>query len=70
MWYQINVALNGRHFFDTGKSITDSEKAKLVFAALITRFTREAGFEVTVTRWEAKGQDMTALTRELIGAGL
>lgn len=59
--YQINVSLNGRHFFATSPhSLTDSvdepnSEARKVHAAIVARFPVSEGFKVGVTRWEGRG---------------
>lgn len=60
MHYEINVSLNGKHFFATDpRSLTTREKAKQVYDQFMVRFPEKDGFNVTVTKWENRGQDIT-----------
>lgn len=57
MYYEINVSLNGRHFFATAeRSITDIHKAKEVYALFTKHFPEDEGYKITVTRWEKVGR--------------
>ena len=59
MYYEINVALNGKHFFATHeRSITNYDKLKIVFAELDKRFPSEEGFELGVSRRSLSGSDV------------
>lgn len=45
MYYEINIALNGKHFFATdGRSITDAETFLKVFDILNKKFPEEEGY--------------------------
>lgn len=57
MHYEINVSLNGRHFFaTTERSLRDQERAREVFNEMLKRFPESEGFKVTCTRWESVGK--------------
>lgn len=57
MYYEINVALNGRHFFATDKrSITYSAKLKEVYEVFVEKFPPEEGYTIDVTYWETVGK--------------
>jgi hypothetical protein len=57
MYYEINVALNGTHYFATHeRSITYIETAKKVFADFVKRFPKEEGFSISLTEWETRGK--------------
>jgi len=57
MWYTINVALKGQHFFATAKhSIENEAQAKVVYATLADKFTQAEGYSLSVTRLETIGQ--------------
>lgn len=53
MHYEINVAWQGKHFFATAeRSLTNPDDAADVYSAIVQRFPREAGFSVTIRKWE------------------
>jgi len=55
-YYDINVSLNGRHFFATApRSARDEGKAKRLLAELRKRFPVSEGYHVTVTWWQGTG---------------
>jgi hypothetical protein len=59
MYYEINVALKGRHFFATAeRSITCEDDLKTVYKALAERFKEEDGFKLSVTKWSKTGQSV------------
>lgn len=59
MYYEINVTLNGAHFFATApRSIITEEKAEFVFRILQEQFPEQEGFKVTCSRFETVGRDM------------
>ena len=50
MYYEINVALNGSHFFATAKrSITCKDKLKVVLKKLRESFTKEEGYSINIS---------------------
>jgi len=50
MYYEINVAQHGRHYFATApRSLVDEVYAKSVFGDLCRRFPGYEGFEVTLS---------------------
>jgi hypothetical protein len=54
--YEINVTLNGTHFFATAeRSIQDTATLGKVLAVIQTKFPQSEGFAITVTRWEKRG---------------
>lgn len=56
MYYEINVALNGKHFFATSdRSITDWNTLKKVYKTLAEKFPTSEGFELCITRVEYVG---------------
>lgn len=56
MYYEINVSLNGKHLFATHKrSVTSGSKLKEVYNIFKDKFSKEDGFEITVTYYEEKG---------------
>lgn len=51
--YEINVSLNGRHFFATAnRSATTEGEAKRLFKELTQRFPESEGFKVEVSSIE------------------
>ena len=55
-YYEINVSLNGRHFFATApRSCVDKIGARNVAFELQKRFPSSEGFEVSCTYWQASG---------------
>ena len=59
MYYEINVALNGVHFFATAeRSCTTYETALKVYKELEKRFLASEGYELRLTVWETKGKEI------------
>ena len=57
MYYEINVSLNGRHFFATAeRSVTDRHKLKEVYNTFKEKFPEEEGYKITVTYWKKYGE--------------
>lgn len=57
MWYEINVVLNGKHYFATHqRSLLDTDSAKKMFEDFVKRFPKHEGFNVTVTRYMQTGE--------------
>lgn len=57
MYYEINVSLNGRHFFATAeRSIKDSDKMQDVYKVFMEKFPEDEGYRITVTKWENHGK--------------
>lgn len=57
MYYEINVSLNGQHFFATDKrSITNKIALKVVYKILKEKFPLEEGYNITVTQWDTVGK--------------
>lgn len=56
MYYEINVAKNGKHFFATAeRSITTSLELADVYSALSKAFTKDDGYTMSVTQWKSVG---------------
>jgi hypothetical protein len=54
--YEINVSLNGRHFFATApRSGINKKDAKKIYEEIEARFPQREGFEVNVTYYEIGG---------------
>ena len=57
MYYEINVSLNGAHFFATAKrSITNEYQLERVYNIFKEKFPKEDGYAITVTKWEKVGK--------------
>ena len=56
MYYEINVTLNGKHFFATAeRSITNRWDLNNKLKIFIDKFPKEEGYEISVTKWEKVG---------------
>lgn len=56
MYYEINVALNGQHFFATDKrSITNKATMEKVYKILKEKFPLTEGYDIIVSRYETVG---------------
>ena len=59
MHFEINVSLNGRHYFATAeRSLRDEASARKAAEDFSRRFPEHEGFSVTVTRYETVGRQM------------
>ena len=59
MYYEINVALNGKHLFATHeRSIRWESELKRLLAIIVEKFPESEGYEVSVTKWENRGQEI------------
>ena len=57
MYYEINVSLNGRHFFATDKrSITTERALKEVYPIIKKKFPPEEGYDILVSHTETIGK--------------
>jgi hypothetical protein len=56
MHYEINVSLNGAHFFATApRSCQDKKHMQLVLASFITRFPKSQGYDIIVMKCNEVG---------------
>jgi hypothetical protein len=56
MYYEFNVAKNGRHFFATAeRSVTTETEAEVMHNVLTEKFPKSEGYSVSCTCWEKKG---------------
>lgn len=54
--YEINVALNGRHFFATDpRSITNTNDLEKVLTVIIKKFPESEGFKISISYQEILG---------------
>lgn len=59
MHYEINIALNGMHFFGTHeRSIRDDYALKRVYGEMKKRFPESEGFSVTVCQYRTSGRSV------------
>ena len=59
MYYEINVSLNGRHFFATAeRSITSEWEAEKVYKLFKEKFPENEGYKISVTRWSKIGTEL------------
>jgi len=59
MYYEINVSLNGRHFFATAeRSIRDIHKLKQVYHTFKKNFPESEGFSISITKYETAGRSV------------
>ena len=57
MYYEINVSLNGSHFFATAeRSITGEWELNKVLPVIKEKFPESEGYEISVTFWEKIGK--------------
>ncbi len=60
MYYEINVALKGKHLFATSnRSCTDRVALETVYSELAARFPKSEGFELSVTHYKTRGVFIT-----------
>lgn len=65
MYYEINVSLNGSHFFATSsRSIRDKTELDKVHSALSQAFTPARGYVITVTHWTTVGEPISMEKKE------
>ena len=56
MYYEINIAKNGTHFFATAKrSIRDRKKLATVYHTLEKAFPKEEGYDMIISHYEERG---------------
>ncbi len=57
MYYEINVAKDGKHFFATDKrSITTERALKEVYSIIKEKFPHEEGYDIMVSFIETRGK--------------
>ena len=57
MYYEINVSLNGQHFFATAeRSVTGEWKLREVYKVFKEKFPEEEGYKIDVTLWNKAGK--------------
>lgn len=59
MYYEINVAFEGKHYFATAaRSLTDQVKAERMFEHFTRVFPQGLGYKVTMYRYETIGREI------------
>lgn len=59
MYYEINVALNGKHFFATNeRSVTNKTKLNEIYNVFREKFPPEEGYGITVSFIETIGKSV------------
>ena len=59
MYYEINIAKDGHHFFATAeRSITNMVQAKEMYILFKEKFPESEGYEISVTRWDKVGKSI------------
>ena len=59
MGYEINVSLNGKHFFATHeRSITNIWKLQELLPIFMEKFPEAEGYKITITEWQKTGKHM------------
>lgn len=57
MYYEINVSLNGRHYFATdSRSLITEADAEAMYKHFLALFRKEDGYEIEMTYWITKGR--------------
>ena len=59
MYYEINVTLNGKHFFATAeRSITNPWDLRDALKVFLNKFPESEGYKISVTKWEKVGEEL------------
>jgi len=59
MHYEINVSLDGQHYFATSKrSITSLGQASAIFEHFSDLFPAKDGYKITVSQWQTLGTEV------------
>ena len=62
MYYEINVAQNGKHVFATAeRSLRSKEEVVKVYLRLMVAFPEHEGFSITASKWENVGESVNIL---------
>ena len=67
MYYEICVALNGKHLFATAKrSLTSMRDAQLVYGLLFKKFKKKDGYEITISKNQETGYHLKTVNGFII----
>ena len=59
-YYEINVALDGRHLFATApRSGVNKQQTEAIYKEIRNRFPTIEGFSVGITYWQSTGRAVT-----------
>ena len=59
MYYEINVAKNGKHVFATSeRSIRNLNELKKIYSLFLEKFPAFEGYELRVTKYEEVGHEV------------
>ena len=59
MYYEINVALYGKHFFATHeRSIRTESELRKALEVFTQKFPKEEGYDISVGYWEKRGRKL------------
>jgi hypothetical protein len=59
MYYEINVSLNGKHYFATSeRSITNDRQLVIIFKDFYKKFPKKEGYHISVTQRITGGKDV------------
>lgn len=59
MYYEINISLNGQHFFATAeRSITNLNKAEKIYNLFKEKFPESEGYKIDITEWNKVGKSI------------
>ncbi|MHA1345018.1 MAG: hypothetical protein ACTSO3_01325 [Candidatus Heimdallarchaeaceae archaeon] len=65
-YYEINVSLNGSHFFATdSRSIKTEKDLKKILPIIKEKFPEEEGYEIFCHYWEAAGNEVDVIDGKL-----
>ncbi len=59
MYYEINVSLNGSHFFATAeRSIKNIRELEIIYNIFKEKFPEEEGYNIMITKWDTIGHSV------------
>lgn len=65
MYYEINVSLNGKHFFATAeRSLTTESDARKAFVVFSEKFPAAEGYQLMTRRYETAGYSIDWKVKE------
>lgn len=65
MHYEINISLNGQHFFATApRSIQSEFELREVYPILSNKFPEKEGYEISVYRFEESSHEIKPFSKK------
>ncbi|WP_336784103.1 hypothetical protein [Paenibacillus illinoisensis] len=59
MFYEINVSINGRHFFATAeRSLTTEAEFNKALGIFKEKFPESEGYKLSASKWEKSGREI------------